>query len=110
MFVAMELVARFGKEKRGRASRRGLAQIFQRWLLVCQTACSITCVYTWFVQTQMALVNVENALRLNINDLQDEVLDASDKNLLRIAQQVAEQITPECYSMKMATGYFIIIV
>ena len=107
MFVAMELVARFGKEKRGRVSRRGLAQIFQRWLLVCiVTACSITCVYTWFVQTQMALVNVENALRLNINDLQDEVLDASDKNLLHIAQQVAEQITPECYSNENGDGVF----
>lgn len=108
LLVAMGLVAHLGKEKERTAVRpHGLAQIFQRWLLVCIIAAfSITCVYTWFVQTQMALVNVENALRLNINDLQDEVLEVSDRNLLGITRQVAAQVTPACYLNENGDGPF----
>lgn len=108
MLLAMSLVAYIGKEKRtSHTPHNGLAQIFQRWLLLCIiTAYSITCVYIWFVQTQMAIVNVENTLRLNLNDLQGEILDVSDKNLLRIAKQVAVQITPACYVNENKGGTF----
>ncbi len=108
MLLAMLWVSFIGQDYVWERQRKnGLSQIFLRWLLICiVVACSLTCAYTWFIQTEMAVTDVVDDLRLNISDLQDEILELSDKNLLRVTQKVATQITPECYINENGNGPF----
>ena len=78
--------------------KNGIAQTFQRWLLICVLASfALTCTYSWMLQTELAKQNANNLLQLNLMDLHADIADVSDRNLLRIARQMAQHITPECY-------------
>ncbi len=78
--------------------KKGIAEIFQRWLLICViVAFSITCIYSWFLQTSLAEDAADNLLRLNIKDVQGDISETSDTELLRIARKVAAQIGPQNY-------------
>lgn len=97
--LALYLVAAIGKEKiTDSTHKKGIAQTFQRWLLVCILAAfAATCTYSWILQTELAERNADNLLRLNLMDLHADIVDISNKNLLRIARQVASRITPAYY-------------
>jgi len=97
--LALYLVAAIGKEKITiHTHKKGIAQTFQRWLLVCILAAfAATCTYSWILQTALAERNADNLLRLNLMDLHADIVDISNKNLLRIARQVASRITPAYY-------------
>ena len=77
---------------------RGIAEIFQRWLLICVVAAfTVTCVYSWLLQTSLAETAADNLLRLNIQDVQNDIQETSDTELLKIARRVAGRITPANY-------------
>ena len=70
-----------------------LSQAFQRRLLVLViVAFLITTVFLWLFQTRLAEENAVRLLELNISDVQQDIMDASDENLLNITWQVAAEL------------------
>ncbi len=70
-----------------------ISQTFQRRLLLCiLVAFVITSAFTVFVQTQTSVSETRSLLELNINDVKQDITDASNKNLLSITLSVAEEI------------------
>lgn len=97
--MILRLVAFCSGEKRVNPYHsRGIADIFQRWLLLCVVAAfTITCLYSWQLQTSLAETAAKNLLRLNIEDVQKDISETSNTDLLKIARRVALQITPACF-------------
>lgn len=108
VMVSLLIVARIGKEKTSlNKATQGITQTFQRWLLVCiLSAFVVTCGYSWIMQSELSNNNVERLLKLNLIDLHAEILDISDRNLLRIARQIAQGITPSYYVNENGDGKF----
>ena len=70
-----------------------ISQTFQRRLLICiLVAFAITSAFTVFVQTQTSVAETKSLLELNINDVKQDITDASDENLLAIASAVAKEL------------------
>ncbi len=70
-----------------------LSQSFQRWLIVLVAfAFLATTVFLWFIQTGLSENNAVNLLRLNLSDVREDISDASDENLLRLARRIAEDL------------------
>lgn len=87
-----------GEKLRDQKAKRGIAEIFQRWLLICVlVAFSITCIYTWLLQNAMAETGTNNLLRLTIRDVQANISETFDAEMLKITRKVAAQIRPEHY-------------
>ena len=73
--------------------KKKLSQSFQQWLLVLVIiAFAATTVFLWLIQTRLSEENAINLLRLNLLDVRDDVIDASDENLLRLTREVAEEL------------------
>ena len=67
-----------------------IAQSFQRWLLLCVcVAFAATCLFTWSLQTSITATNTDYLLRLNAQDVRDDISDASDENLIALAEEMA---------------------
>ena len=70
-----------------------ISQTFQRWLFVVVTiAFLFTTAFLWFFQTRLSQQNAIELLSLNISDVRQDIIDASDENLLERAALVAEEI------------------
>ena len=70
-----------------------ISQSFQRWLLVVVViAFLVTTTCLWLIQTKLSERNAIDLLKLNISDVRQDILDASDENLLALAHQVAGEI------------------
>ena len=70
-----------------------IAQTFQRWLLVCLVVGFLcTTLFSWVLQTQLSESDAENLISLNLADVKQDIADASDKNLLSVTREVAEEI------------------
>lgn len=70
-----------------------LSRAFQQWLLGLVTvAFLISTLFLWGIQTQLSEENAINLLELNISDVRQDIIDASDENLLSIARQVANTL------------------
>ena len=77
-------------------SKRKISQSFQRWLLfVVAIAFIATTSFLWVFQTRMAEENAFDLLRLNINDVEADISDASDENLLDLANMIAGDLNQE---------------
>lgn len=63
------------------------------WLLFCVViAFAITTVLTHMLQTELSKKSMDDLLRLNIEDVRQDIIDASDRNLLKIAYNVSAQL------------------
>lgn len=72
---------------------RNISQSFQRWLLICVTAGFLmTTVFTWALQTELAETEAQDLLKLNLADVREDILDASNQNLLALAEQISDRI------------------
>lgn len=81
-------------EKRTSHELRNISAIFQRWLLACVAVCFLaTVLFTWSLQTQLAETSAEELVRLNIEDVRQDVIDASDENLLSLTRIVASELS-----------------
>ncbi len=76
-----------------KTKRIRLSQSFQRWLIVLVAfAFLATTVFLWIIQTGLSENNAVNLLRLNLSDVREDIIDASDENLLRITRSVAQEL------------------
>ncbi len=92
VMLSVLAVSILGKNKVTRKRRsRQIATVAQRWLLNCViVAFIITCVFTSILQYQISDNNIDELLRININDVVSDISDASDRNLLSITEKVAK--------------------
>lgn len=71
----------------------------QQWIfLVIGIAFVLTIALLWKVQTKMMEDNIESVLRINISDVKQDIRDASDANLLRLANSVAYNLDNRIFS------------
>ena len=79
--------------KSSRHNLKNISQSFQRWLLMCVTAGFLmTTVFTWALQTELAKNDANELIRLNIEDVREDILEASNKNLLELTREIASRI------------------
>ena len=72
---------------------KNISQSFQRFLLVCVTAGFLmTTVFTWALQTELAKNEASELVKLNIEDIREDILDASNKNLLELTKKIASRL------------------
>ena len=94
------------RERRGtRHELKKISQSFQRWLLICVTGGFLmTTLFTWALQTGLAQNETNTLLRLNLEDVRQDIVDASDKNLLRLTRTIASRLnaTRDVTSMFLA--------
>ena len=83
-----------GKEHgKKRHDLKNISQTFQRRLLVCVTAGFLmTTVFTCALQTELAENEARELVKLNIEDVREDIIDASNENLLKITRAVASRI------------------
>lgn len=82
-----------GEKKTVRHELKNISQTFQRRLLACVTAAFLmTTVFTWVVQTELSVNEANDLIKLNIEDVREDVIEASNENLLSITRQIAADI------------------
>lgn len=94
VMLSVLLISLIGNPKRkDRHELKNISQTFQRWLLVCVVVGFLsTTLFSWCLQTQLSESDAENLIKLNIEDVKQDIMDASDENLLSITHTVAEEI------------------
>ena len=81
------------ERKSTRHNLKNISQSFQRWLLICVTAGFLmTTIFTWALQTELAKNEANELIRLNIEDVREDILAASNNNLLEITREIASRI------------------
>ena len=88
--LSLFIIALISKEKIIRRGKdNGIAQTFQRWLLICIVfAYFITSVFTYNLQTGMAEKQVENTFATTVTDVIADVKSKSDEAMENIATKV----------------------
>ena len=82
-----------------RNEKRRLSGIMHEWIfIVIGVAFVATIGLLWKVQTRMMEDNIEKILRINITDVKQDISDASDVNLLRLANSVAYNLDNRIFS------------
>ena len=70
-----------------------ISQAFQRGLLVLVVVAFLTTTAClWAIQSRLSEKNAINLLELNISDVQEDIMDASDENLLKLTHHVAADL------------------
>ena len=94
MFAGVLLSFLAGKERKGsRHDLKNISQSFQRWLLICVTAGFLmTTIFTWALQTELAENEAHDLVKLNLEDVRQDILDASNENLLELAESISIRI------------------
>ena len=74
-------------------TKQRISQAFQCWLLVVVIIAFLTTTaFLWFFQTALSEQNAFELLSLNISDVKQDILDASDENLLLLAGHAAADL------------------
>ena len=70
-----------------------IAHAFQKWLLVLVAIAFLaTTAFLWLIQTRLSVNNAIGLLTLNLSDVREDIIDASDENLLGLTGDVAAEI------------------
>ena len=95
VMLSLLFISLMGKERVKKSARsHQLSQIFQLLLLICViVAFAATTFFTYSFQTRIAYANADSLLELNLEDVKNDVREASDENLLHITKTVAERVT-----------------
>ena len=73
-----------------------LSQSFQRRLIVLVAIAFLaTTAFLWLIQTRLSEDNAINLLRLNLSDVREDIIDASDSNLLKLTRNVAQELNAQ---------------
>ncbi len=73
--------------------KRNISAAFRRWLLVLVVIAFLaTTAFLWVSQTKISQNNAVSLLKLNISDVREDIIDASDENLLRLTHQIADDL------------------
>lgn len=79
--------------KSARHDLKNISQSFQRFLLICVTAGFLmTTIFTWALQTELAKNEANDLVKLNIEDVKEDILEASNHNLLELTLKIAARI------------------
>ena len=74
--------------------RRTISRTFLFWLLIIVTiGFLVSLLFSWTLQTKMSQKNAFNLLSLNIQDVKQDIMDASDKNLLDLTWLINAELT-----------------
>lgn len=74
-------------------AKQRISRIFQNRLLVCVCAGFMaTIAMLWIMQTKMARENAVAMLRLNIVDVERDIIDASGQNMLDLTHKIARRL------------------
>ena len=88
------LVKRGGRHEHSGSRKENIAQTFQRWLLVCVVlAFGITIAFTQGFQSEIAYATVDYTLRANMEDVRNDIRDVSDRNLMDITKEIAQELS-----------------
>ena len=75
-------------------AKQRISRIFQTRLLICAVLAFIaTAAMLWLLQTNMSKENAISMLRLNIEDIKQDIREASDHNMLEITHKAAYRLT-----------------
>lgn len=70
-----------------------ISQAFQRWLLaLVAIAFLATTAFLWLIQTRLSEKNAISLLELNLSDVREDIIDASDEKLLNLARSIADDL------------------
>jgi len=73
-----------------KTKKRKISQSFQQGLLgLVITAFFVTTAFLWFFQTRISEENAVDLLKLNISDVRQDIVDASNENLLQLSWKIA---------------------
>ncbi len=76
-----------------KGSRATISHTFFRWLLlIVVVVFLVSMAFTWKHQTNMSKRNAEMLLQTNVGDVKQDVIDASDENLLELCKSIAREI------------------
>lgn len=90
-----------------KTKKRRISQAFQRWLLILVVIAFLaTTAFLWLIQSRLSRENAISLLDLNLTDVRQDIIDASDENLLRLTKQIAEDINA---APDTANGYLHIL-
>ena len=80
-------------ERSSKHSHEPISKTFIKFLLaIVVIALLVTLVVSWTIETGMAHENARNILRINIEDVQQDIIDASDSNLLALTKEISRDI------------------
>lgn len=88
--ASIAVVSVFGNERliRGHGNEQ-IAQTFQRWLMVCiVVAFFATSFFTYALQNGMSRLETQSEITVTLEDVHNDITDASDRNLLEIAHKI----------------------
>lgn len=72
---------------------RKISGTFRKWLtIIVVTAFVLSLLFSWLYQTRKVHDNAASLLRINIEDVRQDTIDASDENLLDLTGQIAETL------------------
>ncbi len=97
VMLSVLVITLIGKESTHKKyNTRQITSVFQRWLLLCVVvAFLLTSVFTAVLQSRISGKTTNDLLRLNINDVVDDISDASDENILELTHTVAGELETE---------------
>lgn len=73
--------------------KQNISSAFRRWLLVLVVIAFLaTTAFLWVSQTEISQNNAVNLLKLNISDVREDIIDASDENLLKLTNRIADDL------------------
>ena len=74
-------------------SKTKLSQSFQRWLIVLVAIAFLaTTAFLWLIQSRLSENNAINLLRLNLSDVREDIIDATDNHLLKLTRSIAQEL------------------
>ena len=105
--LSLIIIAIISKEKIFRIGRdKGIAQTFQRWLLVCIIlAYAVTSIFTYNLQTGIAESQVVETFTTTMNDVENDVRSKSNAQLRDIAEKVKADYHPDISLDLLAQKY-----
>ena len=73
--------------------KQNISAAFRRWLLILVVIAFLaTTAFLWISQTKISQNNAVDLLKLNISDVREDIIDASDENLLKLTHQIADDL------------------
>ncbi len=89
--ISIGFVSFLSKEKHKKGKKQ-ISQTFQRWLLVCIILAFVaTNIFTSILQTRVSQTEAESVIRINLNDVYQDVVDASNENLLNKTISICDE-------------------
>ncbi len=82
-----------------KSKRQKISRSFQKWLLILAVIAFLaTTTFLWVFQTALSKNNAVSLLKLNIIDVRQDIIDASNENLLKLTRTIADEINQSEYT------------